>query len=53
MGPAVVSLAEFRYLKALFQLQILFVDLDTKVIINSVAVRIFNKAVMPYIAMVP
>jgi len=40
MGPAVVSLVDFLYLKALFELQILFVDCDRKMIINSLVVRI-------------
>ena len=53
MDPAVVSLAEFFYIKALFQLQILFVDCNRKIIINSVVVRIWNKAVMLYFAIFP
>jgi len=50
MGPAVVLLVDFLCLKALFQLQILFVDCDRKMIINSVVVRIWNTAVVPYFA---
>ena len=53
MGPAVVSLVEFHYLKALFKLQILLVDCDRKMIINSVVVRISNTAVVPYFAIFP